>query len=112
MSLKLLLLTPLMGLMLASSALAHDHWINHGGYEAKVAVYDGPTSCCGEGDCFEVPGTDVKGGEAGYTLPGGWFMAYPALHQSPNSRFWACFNFDAKGQRSQLKCLFAPGPGI
>src|SRR5258708_37554762 len=47
----------------SSHALAHDSWISRGGLRNGAGEW-----CCGEGDCFVVPGKNISIGSRGYKL--------------------------------------------
>ncbi len=84
----------------ASSALAHDSWISRGGLRNGAGEW-----CCGEGDCFVVPSSNVSTGAGGYTLFGGEKIPYSEAQPSPDGAFWRCKRPD--GSR---RCFFAPPP--
>jgi hypothetical protein len=88
-----------MGILCASAALAHDSWINRGGYRSAAGEL-----CCGEGDCFTVNG--VTSSTVGYLLnETGELVPYSEALPSPDGAYWRCKRTD--GSR---RCFFAPPP--
>jgi len=81
-------------------ALAHDSWISRAGHRNAAGEW-----CCGEGDCFMVPGKDVKATAVGYRLLNGETVPYAEAQPSPDGEFWRCKRPD--GSR---RCFFAPPP--
>jgi hypothetical protein len=101
-------------LLITSFALAHDSWISRGGLKNAAGEW-----CCGEGDCFVIPGDQVAYGIGtvasvgtqgdivwGYTLFGVEFVPESETMLSPDGAFWRCKRPD--GSR---RCFFAPPPG-
>lgn len=90
--------------LLASQALAHDEWISRGGHRGV-----GPNAgewCCGEGDCFVIPGEQVGVNGVGYVLWGGKeVVPFAEAQPSPDGAYWRCKRPD--GAR---RCFFAPPP--
>ena len=84
----------------ATSALAHDSWIDRGGYRNAAGEW-----CCGEGDCFMVPAEQVKMGGDGYLIFGAEKIPYSEAQPSPDGAYWRCKRPD--GTR---RCFFAPPP--
>ena len=85
----------------AGPAFAHDSWINRGGYKNVAGEW-----CCGEGDCFALPGSQVSETAAGYELLGyGETVPFREVQPSPDGAFWRCKRPD--GSR---RCFFAPPP--
>jgi hypothetical protein len=96
-----LVLTGAALLALGSVALAHDLWINRGGYRNLAGEW-----CCGEGDCFVVPGEKVSITASGYVLRElGEVVPFSEAQPSPDGAFWRCRRSD--GTR---RCFFAPPP--
>jgi hypothetical protein len=88
--------------LVASSAPAHDSWINRGGFKSPVSN----EWCCGEGDCFVVPKNNVSMRRDGYSLNGAEIVPFAEALPSPDGAFWRCKRPD--GTR---RCFFAPPPG-
>ena len=88
---------------LASTAAAHDFWINHGGYKSPV---DG-THCCGNNDCFALPAEDMQIDRraAGCSSRSARRCPYSEAQPSEDGEFWRCKRYD--GSR---RCFFAPQP--
>ena len=84
----------------ASQALAHDSWISRGGHRNLAGEW-----CCGEGDCFVVPGNQVHVTPAGYRLVNGEIVPFNEAQPSPDGEYWRCKRPD--GSR---RCFFAPPP--
>ena len=95
---SLLVLLP--SLLFASPAFAHDSWISRGGHRNGAGEW-----CCGEGDCFVVPGAQINFTPAGYRLNGGEVVPYREAQPSPDGAYWRCKRPD--GTR---RCFFAPPP--
>jgi hypothetical protein len=92
-----------LALAIVVPALAHDHWINEGGYRSHAGEL-----CCGEGDCTEIPAAYVTRGSGGYTVALDQrleFIPYAEVLPSPGG-FWRCHRYD--GSR---RCFFAPPVG-
>jgi hypothetical protein len=87
--------------LLSSSAIAHESWISKGGHKNVAGEW-----CCGEGDCFVVPGTDINITSHGYQLFGYETVPFSEAQPSPDGAFWRCKRPD--GSR---RCFFAPPPG-
>ena len=83
-----------------STAWSHDSWISRGGLRNGAGEW-----CCGEGDCFEVPSSNVSTGTGGYTLFGSERVPYSEAQPSPDGAYWRCKRPD--GSR---RCFFAPPP--
>ena len=77
-------------LVLGTAAVAHDSWINRGGFRNVAGEW-----CCGDGDCFVVPGEHVSITSSGYLL----------REIGEVGAFWRCRRHD--GSR---RCFFAPPP--
>ena len=58
-------------LVLVAPGFAHDSWISRGGLRNGAGEW-----CCGEGDCFVVPGNQVNATPAGYRLRNGEMVPY------------------------------------
>jgi hypothetical protein len=91
----------LLALLLTSFwALAHDSWISRGGHRNGAGEW-----CCGEGDCFVVPGQHISFTPQGYRLNGDELVPYSEAQPSPDGAYWRCKRPD--GSR---RCFFAPPP--
>lgn len=81
-------------------AVAHDHWINRGGFR-------GPQNgewCCGTQDCFVVPYSAVKLGNAGFELFGAVeVVPYTEVLPSADGQYWRC-----QRPNGTRRCFFAP----
>ena len=94
----------------ASQALAHDSWISRGGLRNAAGEW-----CCGEGDCFVVPGNHILATAQGYAILGDQasggavpvleVIPYSEAQPSPDGQYWRCKRPD--GSR---RCFFAPPP--
>lgn len=84
----------------ASEAPAHDSWISRNALRNAAGEW-----CCGEGDCFVIPGDQVASTANGYRLPSGEIVPYSEAQPSPDGAFWRCKRPD--GSR---RCFFAPPP--
>lgn len=83
----------------AELAVAHDNWINKGGFRNGAGEW-----CCGEGDCFMVE--PVRTTANGYLiLATGELIPEREAQPSPDGKFWRCKRPD--GSR---RCFFAPMP--
>ncbi|MGE0062073.1 MAG: hypothetical protein AB7T86_08340 [Xanthobacteraceae bacterium] len=90
-------------LLLATGAtLAHDSWINRGGFKNTAGEW-----CCGEGDCFVVPGKNVSIAKGGYTLFGTEVIPFNQALPSPDGAYWRC-----KRPDGSPRCFFAPPTGM
>ena len=97
-------------LAVASEALAHDSWISRGGLRNGAGEW-----CCGEGDCFVIPGKRIMATAQGYAILGDQasgnsvpvmeIVPYSEAQPSPDGQFWRCKRPD--GSR---RCFFAPPP--
>jgi hypothetical protein len=88
-------------LTLASQTLAHDSWISRGALRNAAGEW-----CCGEGDCFVVPGNQVHVTAGGYRLSSSSeTVPFSEAQPSPDGEFWRCKRPD--GSR---RCFFAPPP--
>jgi len=90
----------LAGLVSYDSALAHDSWISRGGHRNAAGEW-----CCGEGDCFVVPGQQISFTPVGYKINGDEVVPYSEAQPSPDGAYWRCRRAD--GTR---RCFFAPPP--
>jgi hypothetical protein len=81
-----------------SQTLAHDSWISRGALRNAAGEW-----CCGEGDCFVVPGNQVNVTPAGYRLVNGEIVPFHEAQPSPDGEYWRCKRPD--GSR---RCFFAP----
>lgn len=108
---------------IASSAFAHDIWINRGSYRNPAGEW-----CCGAEDCGVVSPDAVKVGGAGYSLHGNVtygmgvtgnvadgpthsesvneVVPYSQSLPSPDGSYWRCKRPDGSS-----RCFFAPPPG-
>ena len=84
-------------------SLAHDHWINHGGYASPT---DG-VPCCSEHDCILVLDEQVTVTAQGYMLKSGERVPFREVLVSEDGRYWRCQRHD--GSR---RCFFAPRGGV
>lgn len=85
----------------APPATAHDLWISRNGLKNAAGEW-----CCGAGDCFVVPPTNVSMNGSGYQLFGKEMVPFSEAQPSPDGAFWRCHRPD--GTR---RCFFAPPPG-
>jgi len=79
-------------------ASAHDSWISRGQHRNAAGEW-----CCGEGDCFMVPGENVSITPEGYRLFGLETVPFNEAQPSPDGIYWRCKRND--GSR---RCFFAP----
>ena len=93
----LVLIAPL---LFTTTTFAHDSWISRGGHKNGAGEW-----CCGEGDCFVVPGQSISVTAQGYRLFGVETVPYSEAQPSPDGAFWRCKRPD--GSR---RCFFAPTP--
>ena len=84
----------------ASEALAHDSWISRNALRNAAGEW-----CCGEGDCFVIPGSQIASTGTGYRLSNGEMVPYSEAQPSPDGAYWRCKRPD--GSR---RCFFAPPP--
>ena len=99
------LLRPLLVLILtlfAFTALAHESWISKGGFKNPAGEW-----CCGEGDCFVVPGQNVSIAHNGYKLFGVEVIPFHQTLPSPDGAFWRC-----KRPDGSPRCFFEPPPAM
>jgi hypothetical protein len=111
------------GVSLSSAALAHDIWINRGGYRNPAGEW-----CCGAEDCGVVSPKAVHTVAGGYSVVGtvtygeavtGNVNDGPTVTQqvnenipysqalpSPDGSYWRC-----KRPDGAMRCFFAPPPG-
>jgi hypothetical protein len=88
-------------LLIAADTTAHDSWISRGGLRNGAGEW-----CCGEGDCFTVPGETISILPAGYLLREmNEVVPFNEAQPSPDGAFWRCKRPD--GSR---RCFFAPPP--
>jgi hypothetical protein len=85
-------------LLVCSQSPAHDSWISRGGLRNAAGEW-----CCGEGDCFTVPGDQVHVTAGGYTLFSRETVPFSEAQPSPDGAYWRCKRPD--GTR---RCFFAP----
>ena len=84
----------------STPSFAHDSWISRGGLRNGAGEW-----CCGEGDCFVIPGSQIASTGTGYRLSNGEMVPYSEAQPSPDGAFWRCKRPD--GSR---RCFFAPPP--
>ena len=86
---------------IASTALAvaHESWINRGGYRNSAGEW-----CCGENDC-ESPGQIAVTGK-GWVIGGKEFVPFEEATPSPDGKIWICRRPD-----HTRRCVFGPPPG-
>jgi len=104
------LLRPLLVLVLTLfglSALAHDSWINRGGFKNTAGEW-----CCGEGDCFVVPADNVTATAVGYRLEGGEVVPYAETLPSQPDTDGAIHFVRCKRPDGTRRCFFAPQPSM
>ena len=94
------LLVAVPALLIATLATAHDSWINEGKYKSPAGEL-----CCGEGDCFVVPGQAVSIARDGYRVFGTETIPFSQTLPSPDGAYWRC-----KRPDGSPRCFFAP-PG-
>ena len=87
-------------LVVTDTTFAHDSWISKGGYRNAAGEW-----CCGEGDCFVVPGEQIQMTGDSYILFGAERIPFTEAQPSPDGAFWRCKRPD--GTR---RCFFAPPP--
>lgn len=87
-------------LLIAADTAAHDSWISRGGLRNGAGEW-----CCGEGDCFVIPGQSVRLAADGYHLFEAETVPFTEAQPSPDGAFWRCKRPD--GSR---RCFFAPPP--
>jgi hypothetical protein len=69
---------------IVSPTIAHDSWISRNALRNAAGEW-----CCGEGDCFVVPGNQVNVTPAGYRLmPNGEVVPYHEAQPSPDGEYW------------------------
>jgi hypothetical protein len=61
--------------------------------------------CCGDGDCFKIPGEQIAVRRDGYLLFNTELVPFAEAQPSPDGTFWRCKRPD--GSR---RCFFAPPP--
>lgn len=92
---------PLLFAVLALSgqtALAHDSWINKGGFRNAAGEW-----CCGENDC-EAPDQIASTG-LGWVVNGIEFVPFSEATPSPDGKVWICRRAD-----KTRRCVFGPPP--
>ena len=85
-------------MLVIPDTFAHDSWISRGGHRNAAGEW-----CCGEGDCFVVPGRSVGITAQGYSLFGVETVPFNEAQPSPDGAYWRCKRPD--GSR---RCFFAP----
>jgi len=86
------------------SAGAHESWISRGAYRSPI---DG-SGCCGTGDCFIVPATDMQSTPAGWRISStGETIPFAEAQMSEDGQFWRCKKLD-----QSRRCFFAPPMGF
>ena len=101
MSILARLLPACLFLTVTTDLFAHDSWISRGGHRNTAGEW-----CCGEGDCFVVPGENVSTTPQGYRLFGSETVPYSEAQPSPDGAYWRC-----KRPDGSPRCFFAPKPG-
>lgn len=97
---RYLMLWLLMSALPIGAALAHDSWINSGGYRNA-----GGELCCGEQDCFEVKTSDIEITSGGYLIkPLKETVPFNEAQPSPDGHYWRC------AWAGLRRCFFAPPP--
>ena len=96
--LYVLSLVSLFCLIPTSHGWSHDSWISRGGHRNAAGEW-----CCGDGDCFVVPGESVNITSDGYRLFGLETVPFQEAQPSPDGAYWRCRRND--GSR---RCFFAP----
>jgi hypothetical protein len=91
----------LLAFLACSQSFAHDSWISRGGLRNAAGEW-----CCGEGDCFAIPGDEVHVTAGGYSLANKEVVPFSEAQPSPDGVYWRCKRPD--GSR---RCFFAPPPG-
>jgi hypothetical protein len=86
-------------ILLAPLAVAHDSWINRGGYRNSVGEW-----CCGENDC-ELSDQIATTGK-GWVVGGTEFIPFEEATPSPDGKIWICRRPD-----HTRRCVFGPPPG-
>ena len=82
-----------------SPTLAHDSWINRGGYRNPAGEW-----CCGDYDCQSTDQIAVTG--KGWVAGGTEFVPFEEATPSPDGKVWICRRPD-----HTRRCVFAPPPG-
>jgi hypothetical protein len=82
-----------------SQTLAHDSWINRGGYRNPAGEW-----CCGDNDCQSTNQIAVTG--KGWVVGGTEFVPFEEATPSPDGKVWICRRPD-----HTRRCVFAPPPG-
>lgn len=95
----------IMAAALADGPPSHRHptgeeWIMRGGKRNTAGEW-----CCGEGDCFKIPGEQISETPDGYLLFGRERVPHAEVQPSQDGLFWRCKRPD--GTR---RCFFAPPP--
>ncbi len=85
-------------LVISSPSFAHDSWISRGALRNAAGEW-----CCGEGDCFVIPSSEVGTTATGYRLFNSETVPYSEAQPSPDGAYWRCKRPD--GSR---RCFFAP----
>jgi hypothetical protein len=90
-------------LIVGSTAIAHDSWINRNQARSPISG----EQCCGEHDCFVIPADHVKMNGIGYDLLFTPVETVPFRETLPSQdgQYWRCKRPD--GSR---RCFFAPPP--
>ncbi len=94
-----------LALFAASTAVAHDFWINNSNYKSLTDQ----SHCCGDNDCVAISPDNVKVTAAGYALStpfAGEVVPYSDSQTSEDENYWRCKRYD--GTR---RCFFAPYGG-
>lgn len=93
---------------MVKKALAHDSWINQGGWEDPVSK----DSCCGTNDCERVAGDMVSRTPAGYYLKQtGETIPMSRALPSQDGQFWRC-RYLTGLNTGKTRCFFTVEPGF
>ena len=87
------------GIASTALAVAHESWINRGGYRNSAGEW-----CCGENDC-ETPDQIAVTGK-GWVIEGKEFVPFEEATPSPDGKIWICRRPD-----HTRRCVFGPPPG-
>jgi hypothetical protein len=71
--------------LIAAPTAAHDSWISRGALRNAAGEW-----CCGEGDCFVIPGQNVRLAADGYHLFEVETVPFSETQPLPDGAFWRC----------------------